>query len=81
MVWSIIFYFQLRTKSSECDADKLRPIINYNRLGNSELTDDVLTNKLCDVLVFDLSISFRLYRFAEVVGGHKREFLLSVRDE
>ena len=70
------FYFQLRTKSSECDAVKLQPIINYNCLGNSEPTNDVFPNKLSDVLIFDVSISFHLYPFVEIVNGHEQEFLL-----
>ena len=58
----------------------MRLIINYNRLGDSKLTNDVLLNKLYDVLIIDVSISFRLYPFTEVVGCHKQEFLLSSHD-
>ncbi|KAL6319831.1 hypothetical protein AAG906_036896 [Vitis piasezkii] len=58
---------------------KLRPVVNYNRLGNPESADDVLPNKLHEIFVFDASISFRLYPLTEIVSGNEQEFLLNGR--
>ncbi|RVW71416.1 hypothetical protein CK203_058096 [Vitis vinifera] len=52
-------------------------VINYNRLWDSEPIDDVFPNKLGNILIFDVGISFFFYSFVEVVGGYEQEFFLS----
>ena len=74
-----IFYIQLQTKGSKGNVVELWFVISYDYLRDSESTNDILPHKLGNVFVFDVSISFYLYPFAEVVGGHEQEFFLSGR--
>lgn len=66
-----IFDSQLLTKGSKGNAIKLWPTISYNCLRDSEPANNVFPNKLGNVFVFDVDISFCLYSFAKVVNGYK----------
>ena len=51
---------------------KLWPIVNYNRLRYSESTENILLNKLDDILVFDGGEDFNFYPFSKIVGGNQQ---------
>ena len=63
--------FEFRTKLLECDTIKLWTIVNYDCLRDPKSANDVIPNEFRDVFVFDASICFRLYPFAEIVRGNK----------
>ena len=46
-------------------------VVSYDHLGDSKSAHDVLSNELCDVFILDVSISFGLYPFVEVISGNK----------
>ena len=49
---------------------KLWPIISYNRLRYSEPTNNILPQKLEDILVFDGGEGFNFYPFAKIVDDN-----------
>ena len=55
---------------------KLWPIVSYNQLRYSELTDNILPHELDDVLVFDGGEGLILYPFANVVNGNQHYLFL-----
>ena len=55
---------------SVCFAIKLWPIVSYNRIRYSEPADNILTDELDNVLVFDGGEGLSLYPFAKVVSGN-----------
>ena len=50
-------------------AIKLWPIVSYDRLRYSELTDYIFPHK-SDIFIFDGGEGFSFYSFAEIVGGN-----------
>ena len=52
-------------------AIKLWPIVSYNRLRYSEPADNILSQELDDILVFDGGEGLSLYPFAKVVDGNQ----------
>ena len=50
---------------------KLWPVVSYDRLRYSELTDNVPPHKLDDILIFYGGEGFRFYPFAKVAGGNQ----------
>ena len=67
---------EFRAKIPESDAVKLRAVISYNGLRDSEAADDVLPHELGDVFVLDASVCFSFYPFTKVICGDEQEFLL-----
>ena len=53
-------------------AIKLWPIVIYDRLRYSELTDNIPPHKLDDILIFDGGEGFSFYPFAKIVGGNQQ---------
>ena len=50
---------------------KLWPIVSYNRLRYFEPADNILLQKLDDILVFEGGEGFNFYPFAEIIGGNQ----------
>ena len=48
------------------------PIVSCNRLGYSELEDNILPHKLDDILVFDGGESFNFYPFSKIVDVNQQ---------
>ena len=61
----------LSSEQLEGNIIKLQSVVSYDCLRNPKSTDDVLPNKLRDIFVFDASIRFYLYPFAEIVYGNE----------
>ena len=53
-------------------AIKLGPIVSYDRLRYSELTDNIPPHKLDDILIFDGGEGFSFYPFAKIVSGNQQ---------
>ena len=53
---------------------KLWPIVSYDRRRYFESTDNILSHKLDNILVFDGGEGFSFYPFAKIVGGNNNFF-------
>ena len=50
---------------------KLRVVVGYDRLRDSELTYYIFPDEPCDVLVLDACVGFSFYPLAKIIGGNK----------
>ena len=66
-----IFDVKFRAEIFKGRAIKLRVVVGYDRLRDSESTCYIFLDEPCDVLVLDACVGFSFYPLAKIIGGDK----------